>query len=798
MPKIQKTFPSPYGGISEQSPELMLDTQCIDMVNCVPDVVLGLQRRNGTKVQTALPEGVYNKIFHFYDRGEGDERYFFTLTGNSANPIRIFDISGDEKVVSYTDITSINNYLGTTKDNLKAITVQDRTFILNKSKIVQQNITDALNFFYDRPAYYWLSRSSNDVNNKYNYAVYLDGTTYQYASESSVTAATQIASLINAGGLGFSAVAIGSVIKITKTGYYSTGVGGGLRIPYGSVHKYIAMRATPTATIEYIDVTLGDTTITPIEDTIQYKINVLGYYVENVIGGVTTYKTYPELEPLGSSIGFKYYEKQGSNYINPQLRYLDIVKGDNGYFSFSYWDSWGSQASFGWQGTVNKLSDLPSEMPFTNVYVNITGDDNNEFTDYYVTFNESTWVECINPLDNRGTIYNMPIKIDRESNGSFSVSTLSWEQPHIGSVLTNPNPSFVNNTMNDIIFYKNRLGFASGGNITLSETGGYYNFYSKTVLQVNDDDPIDVAIPSGDATNIYYAVPFQSNLFVFTKDTQYLLKSTNGLSPNSVEFDLISKTPMDTAVEPVNAANSLFFISSVGDTASQLREYKYSNDSLVADGVNLSVQTPNLLPNINKIVVDISLGYVFMYSNSTPTVLYCYKYLNQGDNRVQSAFFKFIFPFNIDNMFSNRARLLFITKGIGYDYILYLDLLVNNLLKVDKINEETIEYPYSSYCTLSRWNIKMVSTIETPIDTLVVKRIKFIGTGKYNVDIHRKDYNTTTTRTYDSNSTVDNSASILGKNKNVVITFRSYDNNNFRLDSMILEGMFTQTSREVN
>ena len=798
MPKIQKTFPSPYGGISEQSPELMLDTQCIDMVNCVPDVVLGLQRRNGTKVQSTLPLGISNNIFHFYDRGEGNERYFMALTGIPSNPLRIFDINGTEKTVTYSNLTTIASYLGSTKSNLKAITVQDRTFILNKTKIVQQNVTDATNFFYDRPAYYWLSRSSNDVNNKYNYAVYLDGVTYQYASESSVTAATQIASLINSGGLGFSATAIGSIIKITKTGYVSTGAGGGLRIPYDSTHKYIAMRATTTATIEYVDVTLGDTALTPIEETIQYKIIVQGYYVENVIGGTTTYKTYAELEPLGSSIGFKYYEKQGSNYINPQLRYLDIIKGDNGYFSFSYWDSWGSQASFGWQGTVNKLSDLPDEMPFNGVYVNITGDDNNDFTDYFVNYNGDTWIECINPLDNRGTIYNMPIKVDRESNGTFSVDILSWEEPHIGSVLTNPNPSFVNNTMNDIIFYKNRLGFASGGNIILSETGGYYNFYSKTVLQVNDDDPIDVAIPSGDATSIYYAVPFQSNLFVFTKDTQYLLKSTNGLSPNTVEFDLISKAPMDISVEPVNAANSLFFISNVGEGASQLREYKYSNDSLVADGVNLSVQTPNLLPDITKLIVDIGLGYVFMYSESTPTTLYCYRYLNQGDSRVQSSFFKFIFPFSIINIFSNRSRVLFTKQGDTEDFILYLDLLVNNLTKSDKVDNSIVTHSFSSYCTLPRWNIKVVSSMETPIDTLVVKRIKFIGTGKYNVDIYRKDYNTTTTRTYDSNSTVDSAASILGKNKNVIITFRSYNDDNFRLDSMILEGMYTQTSREVN
>ena len=687
MPKIEKTFPNPYGGISEQSVELMLDQQCTDMVNCIPDVVLGTQRRNGTILNSTLPLGMGSTCFHFYDRGEGNERYFIHLSTLSTNPIRIFDITGVEKTVTYTDATNIYNYLGSSYINLKAITVQDRTFIINKTKVVTQNTVSTPYANYDKEAFYWLRRSSNDVNNKYNYAVYLNNVTYQYASNLSDAAAIGLRDLINASGL-YTATSIGSVIK--------------------------------------------------------------------------------------------------------------IVKNDGADFTFKAWDSWGSQASIGWKGTISKLSDLPASMPFDNVYVDITGDDANNFTDYFVHYSGGTWVETIDPKDTtRGSLNNMPIKIDRLSSGVFEVDFLDWELPHVGSVLTIPPPSFVNKTLNDIIFYKNRLGVASGANIILSETGGYYNFYSKTVLQVVDDDPIDIAIPSGDATNIYYAVAFQSGLFVFTKEAQYILKHADTLSPSTVSFDLISKEPIDIYVEPKNASNSLFFISTVGNNASQLREYKYSNNTLVADGIDLSVQTPHLLPTITKLVVEISLGYVFLFSNTTPTILYCYKYLQQGAERVQSAFFKFSFSFNILNLFINRARILLLKSGSTHDFSLGIDLLLNNNNKEDTIDDTLTKYQYISYFTIPRWNIKVMK-LETPINTLVVKRLLFIGEGTYNVDIFRKDYNTTITRTFESNSTVNGSAAILGKNSNVVITLKSHDNKPFRLDSMILQGMYTQTNREVN
>lgn len=799
MPKIEKTFPSPYGGISEQSTELMLDTQCVDMVNCIPDVVLGTQRRNGTKFVGKNELGLGDKVFHFYDRGEGEEVYFMCLEDSTTNPIRVFKPNGEEQTVSYQDASLVHSYLSNSPLALRAITVQDRTFIVNTKKQVGITIVDTPDILYDRPAYYWLSRSSNDVNNKYNYAVYLDGVTYQYASEKSDTAATALAGLITAGGSGLSATAIGSLIKISKTGYGTTGVGGGLRVPYDASHKYVAIRPTATGTTEYVDVTLCDTTVTPVEQTLCYKMTVQNYYIENVIGGTTTWKTFAELEPLGSSINFKYYSKLGSNYVDPQVRTLDVIVNSNGAFTFSYWDSWGSQASFGWQGKVQKLSDLPSEVGFSNVIVNVTGNDSNSFTDYYLKYDGSTWVETRNPQDNRGTFTNMPIYIDRLSDGTFNVGFIDWESSHVGDLTTNPTPSFVNNYINDIVFYKNRLGFSSSSAVTLSETGGYYNFYPKTVLEVLDDDPIDLSIPSGEATFIYYLIPYQKYLFMFTQYAQYALtdKGTS-FSPNTVSIDLISSIPIDVNVRPIRANSSLYFLSKIGSNKRQLREYKYYDDTLIADGINLSVQTPNLLPSIKSMTMDSSLGYIVLVPEEDRRTLYIYKFLEQGKDKVQSAFFKFTFNFDINEYVKINDNTLFvITQNNDNSILLGIDLSQNNDTKVDIIDDIGTLKTYISYFTLPKWNIKTVS-LETSNDLVVVKRLKINGVGKFNVGVYRKDYNTTYYKTYDSNSTVEQSASILGKNKYVDITISSYENEQFRVDSMILQGMYTQTNKETN
>lgn len=793
MPKILKTFPSPYGGVSQQSTELMLDQQCLEMVNCVPDIVVGTQRRNGLNYKAIIKNS--SNIFHFYDRGEGNEQYFTSLTGSPTSPIAVNDITGSAKTITYnTDVIVIDTYLGTDKTVLKAITVQDRTFIVNTSKTVGMNIIDTPNNLYDRTAYYWLSRSSNDVDAPYNYAVYLDNYTFEQAGSDSDDVATTLAANITAAGVGFTATASGSIIQITKSGYKVFNSNGTLRVPYDDTHKYVAVRPTAVGTTEYVDVTLCDTEVTPVEDTLCYKMTVQDYYLEVQQGGITYWKKFSELGPFGL-FNVPYYKKLGSTYIDKLYRInMDCAMNQSGEFTFSSWDSWGSQASTGWKGSISKLSDLPREMPFQYATVKITGDDSNNFTDYFVQYDGDTWVETRNPQDNRGSFTNMPIYMDRKSDGTFEVGVLPWEIPTVGGNLTNPTPSFVNTTINDIFFYKNRLGFTANANVILSETGGYYNFYSQTILEVLDDDPIDVAVSSNEATIIYYAVPFQRALFVFTKNSQYALETPNTatFSPLTVSFNLISRLPIDTNVRPINAGSSLFFISKTGNNASQLREYKFNNDSLIADGVDLSVQVPNYLPSIDSIDVDINLGMVFMYSKDYKNTLYCYKYLQQGSERIQSSFYKWVFGFDLNEIYVVNSTLY----TFNITNLCSMDLLINNQVKVDIINSKLDMQPYSSYFTLPRWNIK-VGKMETPIRTIVIKAIRLVGDGIFDVEINRLDYGTTTVRTYESGSTRDMSASILSKNDRVIITVKNSGNGNFKIDSIVLTGMYTQREREV-
>lgn len=681
MSLISKTYPASYGGMSEQADELILDTQCREYVNCFPDVVLGSRRRNGTEYVAKRTTGLSSKAFHTYNRGEGDEEYRFIFTGISTDPLRIETKDGIEKTVNYSGtVADIYSYLDGT--NLKGLTVQDRTFLVNKDKKITQTTLSAPADDYKDVAYYWLSRSSNDSNNKYNYAVYLDGTTFEYAHNQSDTAATQLASLIDAD-TDYSATAIGSVIKITST--------------------------------------LSD-------------------------------------------------------------------------WTFDWWDSWGNQASYGWKAEANKLSDLPADMPFDGVVIKVVGDDNDEFTDYFLISDNGVWIETRDPDDLRGSFVDMPIRVDRLSDGTFDVDFIDWEVADIGDEDSNPTPSFVDNHIQDIYFFKNRLGFASDDSIILSEEGGYYNFYFKTALEILDADPIDIIVNSTQASKIYHAIPYQNSLYIFTKDAQLSTTYSGTFSPLTVSLDVISNISMKVDVEPKVSGNSLYFVANSSDNTCQLIEYVKDEEKLISKGNDLTLNSPNFLPIIDKIEVALASNIVIMYSTSDKNTLYVYRVKNEGSERIQSALFKWTFSKDIEDIDVFNEDLYIHYEGITESYILKVPILPIDGDKEDEVDEVETTVNFSSYITLPKWYPKLID-IKTPIDNVQIKKLLVYGEGTFNIDIYREGYDTTTSRTYSSGSTKDANASVLGRSNDTVLTIKSNGSNDFKITSYALKGFYRQSSR---
>jgi hypothetical protein len=72
----------------------------------------------------------------------------------------------------------------------------------------------------------------------------------------------------------------------------------------------------------------------------------------------------------------------------------------------------------------------------------------------------------------------MPQVLVRNADGTFTLEGGDWDKRTVGDVTkTNPMPSFVGRTINDVFFHRNRLGFLSDESMILSRSGLYFNFF---------------------------------------------------------------------------------------------------------------------------------------------------------------------------------------------------------------------------------------------------------------------------------------------------------------------------------
>ena len=803
MPKVNKVYASFYNGVSEQVPELILDTNCKDMINCLPNIVYGLKKRPPLKFKSNLTYRANGKLFHSYDRGEDNEEYLMIATGDYDAPIEVYNKAGTKLSVLLEagNEVIIKDYLNGSK--LKGMTVQDRTWLFNKDKAVgiDTSTTTPLDIYYKKNAYYWLSRGSGDTDNAYNYAVYINNLTFQSSSSNTLIAAKALTELINnasTSGLPdyIRAAVLGSVVKIYIAEIHAPG----FRIHTGftdstlvtaktSANHFVRIRDPLTNNVYGKDATLYEASEKIIEQ---------GYHLYCDIDGVTAFHNLQLAAP--TKIGVSYYNNssQALSNTSPDVVWMNLLHEDISTldFTFSSWDSWGSQASNGWKGEVNKITDLPKDMTFDNTYIKIIGDENNNFTAYYVKWNGQSWEECLDPEANRGRLSNMPLAMERTSAGVFTIKVLDWSVPLVGNVDNNPDPSFVGYTITDLFFYKNRLGIASTDSIILSKTASYENFYIKTAIDVLDIDPIDVAIATNKSSKIYYVKPFNNSLYIFTKESQFELTSEGYLSPKSVSINSATNYPMAIGVEPQVINNSLYFISTTGGKQ-QLREY-IKNEKLTVEGVDLNIATPNYLQQeITSLIVNGVLGYVLCCTSSG--LIYVYNFKETGKERVQSAWSKWQLLEGIDTNTYEYAILdasLIALNKVSSTYR-YHSLELDNIATTDKFDtSNSVNYPYKAKVQLPDF-YPHIKEIGTPRDKILLKKVIIEGSGNFDATVHRLDYNKTYTKTHTDIMMQDLDFHIASKVSNVNIYIEDNTSNDFSISSITMEGLYSPTSKQI-
>jgi len=322
------------------------------------------------------------------------------------------------------------------------------------------------------------------------------------------------------------------------------------------------------------------------------------------------------------------------------------ISADNA-FTISVVGAASEDSMFVFQESTPTVADLPIQCKDGYV-VKVVNSIDIDVDDMYVkfvadnsaTYGTGVWEETIAPgIKYEFDELTLPHQLVRQADGSFTYGPVTWEDRLVGDLTTNPDPSFVGQKINNLFFYRNRLGFLSNEAVVLSRAGDYFNFWVTTALTVTDDDPIDITASSVRPVNHRYVRPTSVGLVLFS-DTEQFILSTDAdiLSPKTAKINELSSYECDPVVEAVALGTSLAFVSKT-PLFTHLFELSEISDDRPPTMNEQTKIVPELIPeSITSMIASPAISLVSLGTAGSSTI-YQYKFLEQGQGRA-SAWYK--------------------------------------------------------------------------------------------------------------------------------------------------------------
>jgi hypothetical protein len=301
-------------------------------------------------------------------------------------------------------------------------------------------------------------------------------------------------------------------------------------------------------------------------------------------------------------------------------------------------DGYADQALFVIQNEVARFSDLPP-LCDEGFVVSVTGDPDTTNDQYWVEYKDGRWQECLKPElnDNAFDVHSMPHVLVRQADGNFYFHPAAWAERLVGDKESNPAPTFVGRKINDVFYFRNRLGFLSDENVILSRAGKPFMFWRESATMLLDSDPIDISVSSTRVSTLYHAVPFNKELVLFSDQGQFIMTAQQTLTPKSASITEATGFAASKFCKPQQFGPNLVFPVEREDFAA-LREYYTSSDSALNNAVDLTAHVPALIPKgVSKISTSTHEDLLVTMTEATPSKLFVYKSFWNGQEKVQSA-----------------------------------------------------------------------------------------------------------------------------------------------------------------
>ena len=318
---------------------------------------------------------------------------------------------------------------------------------------------------------------------------------------------------------------------------------------------------------------------------------------------------------------------------------------------------------------VSTYADLPTTGISTTTVYQIINSKDTDKDDYYVQYINDAWTEVAKPGITDGfNNWTAPHVLRKISATEFTFEEANYVDRAVGDNVTNPHPSFVNQTIEDCFSYFNRIGFLSNANVILSASlrpayinagNQPVNFYGKSAQVLVASDPVDLNAVSVRSILLTSVLPAPQGLVLFSNNEQFILFADQGVvTPQTAIIKSIGNYELDPIVPPVELGDEFYYINKSANFTRTLMMITrgMENDPMVTEASRLA---PEYVPStVNNLYANPQNSFIVL-TDSNQEYMWFFKTHVEGQQRMMNAWFKWKLPgnvlscvFNADNIFT--------------------------------------------------------------------------------------------------------------------------------------------------
>lgn len=376
--------------------------------------------------------------------------------------------------------------------------------------------------------------------------------------------------------------------------------------------------------------------------------------------------------------------------------------------------------------TVPDTSDLPRIAPQGYVMRVATETDPEE--DLWVQFQidsapavgagfglPGAWIETVAP----GVKYKfdkatMPhVLAYDEGTQQFTFAQGAWEDRRIGTLVSNPEPSFVGNTIKDISTFQSRLVILSSAFAIMSRTNRYLDMWLGSASELVDDDPIDISSTALEASVMTHAVPHNKDLLIVSATGQFIIFGRTAITPKNASLVLTTSFETELAARPAPAGRNVFLATSFGRFAG-MREFYTEGGTDINDTRPITQHIKKyILGKPIRLVASSNYDILAVHTDTSKEDAYVYQYIWSDNDKVQSSWSRWSFHLPVAFSFFDEELFYVVlaqtTTGAFNEYQLVR-------MSLDVIDSDPLDFAFKLD---NRFDVANVNTqFILPIDTL--------------------------------------------------------------------------------